>query len=148
MHLTDHFSLAELTQSQTAARCGIDNTPPPEIIKNLTRIAQVLEQIRSLLGARPIVVTSGYRAPALNQAVGGALSSAHVQGLAVDFICPSFGTPLAICKRLAEAGLEFDQLIHEGTWVHIGLAPLSQRPRRQILTAHFGHSPARYSTGL
>ncbi|MGL5182464.1 D-Ala-D-Ala carboxypeptidase family metallohydrolase [Herbaspirillum huttiense] len=146
--LTDHFSLAEMTISETAARKGIDNTPSPAIIKNLTRTAQLLERVRVLLGSKPILVSSGYRSPALNAAVGGSKTSAHMQGLAADFICPGFGTPLAICQRLDSLGVEFDQLIQEGTWVHIGLAAEGIKPRRQVLTARFSSSGTTYGGGL
>lgn len=146
--LTDHFSLEEMTASETAARRGIDNTPSPAIIKNLTRTAQLLERVRVLLGSKPILVSSGYRSPALNAAVGGSKTSAHMQGLAADFICPGFGTPLAICKRLDSLGVEFDQLIQEGTWVHIGLAAEGIKPRRQVLTAKFSSGGTTYGGGL
>lgn len=146
--LTDHFSLAEMTASETAARKGIDNTPSPAIIKNLTRTAQLLERVRVLLGSKPILVSSGYRSPTLNAAVGGSKSSAHIQGLAADFICPGFGTPLEICQRLESLGVEFDQLIQEGTWVHIGLAAEGVKSRRQVLTAKFGEGAATYRSGL
>lgn len=148
MNLTDHFSLAELTASETAARRGIDNTPSAEVIKNLTRTAQLLERVRVLLGSKAILVSSGYRSPALNAAVGGSKTSAHMRGLAADFICPGFGTPQAICHRLADLGVEFDQLIQEGTWVHIGLAAEGEKPRRQVLTAHFGGNDTTYRSGL
>lgn len=146
--LTDHFSLAEMTASETAARKGIDNTPSPAIIKNLTRTAQLLERVRVLLGSKPILVSSGYRSPALNAAVGGSKTSAHMQGLAADFICPGFGTPLAICQRLDSLGMEFDQLIQEGNWVHIGLAAEGIKPRRQVLTARFSSVGTTYGSGL
>jgi zinc D-Ala-D-Ala carboxypeptidase len=146
--LTDHFTLEELTQSETAARRRIDNTPSSTIVENLTRTAQTLEQVRTLLGARPVQVSSGYRSPALNAAVGGAASSAHMTGLAADFICPGFGSPLEICRKIAASNITFDQLIQEGTWVHIGLAPAGQKPRLQILTANFGPSATTYANGL
>lgn len=146
--LTDHFSLAELTASETAARRGIDNTPSPEIVKNLIRTVQLLERVRVLLGSKAILVSSGYRSPALNAAVGGSKTSAHMQGLAADFICPGFGTPLAVCQRLESLGLEFDQLIQEGTWVHIGLAAEGVKPRRQVLTAKFSAGITSYRSGL
>lgn len=146
--LTDHFSLEEMTASETAARRGIDNTPSPAIIKNLTRTAQLLERVRVLLGSKPILVSSGYRSPALNAAVGGSKTSAHMQGLAADFICPGFGTPLEICKLLDSLGVNFDQLIQEGTWVHIGLAADGVKPRRQVLTAKFSHGGTTYGSGL
>jgi uncharacterized protein YcbK (DUF882 family) len=79
--------------SQTAARMGIDNTPTPEILKNLRIMAAKLEEIRSLLGV-PVLVSSGYRCPALNKAVGGSKGSAHLLGLAADITAPSFGTVL------------------------------------------------------
>jgi hypothetical protein len=146
--LTDHFSLAELTQSETAARRQIDNTPSPAVVENLTRTAQTLEQVRTLLGARPILVSSGYRSPAVNTAVGGAANSAHMTGLAADFICLGFGSPLEICRKIAASNIPFDQLIQEGTWVHIGLAPAAQKPRQQVLTANFGPGTTTYVNGL
>jgi zinc D-Ala-D-Ala carboxypeptidase len=135
--LTPHFTLEEFTDSQTAARKGIPNVPPigsPERA-NLMRTAEVMEQVRTILGDKPILISSGYRSPAVNSAVGGSKSSAHMSGLAVDFSCPGFGTPLAICKKLhphmKELGI--DQLIHEyDTWVHLGLS--AGDPRHQALT--------------
>jgi hypothetical protein len=146
--LTDHFTLAEMVASQTAARHGIDNTPPPAIIANLQRTAQMLERVRVVLGSKPILISSGYRSPTLNAAVGGVSTSAHTQGLAADFICPGFGSPIEICRKLMVSGLDFDQLIQEGTWVHIGLAADGKRPRRELLTAHFGPHGATYSGGV
>ncbi|MBU9579619.1 peptidase M15 [Ralstonia mannitolilytica] len=148
MNLTDHFTLDEMIASQTAARRSIDNTPTPEIIDNLTKTAQTLERVRVLLGSRPITVSSGYRSPDLNRAVGGASNSAHLRGLAADFICPAYGNPLAICKAIAASNIDFDQVIQEGTWVHIGLPPPGQKSRRQLLTAQFGADGATYRSGL
>ena len=80
--LTPHFTLDELTFSQTAVRHGIDNTPTPEIVDNLLRLAERLEEVRNLLGV-PILVSSGYRSSELNALIPGAsASSAHVVGLA------------------------------------------------------------------
>jgi zinc D-Ala-D-Ala carboxypeptidase len=124
--LTEHFALSEFTDSQTAARRGIDNVPPlgtPERA-NLQRTAEVMEEVRALLGGHPILISSGYRNAWVNSAVGGSKNSAHLSGLAVDFSCPGFGTPLAICKHLHPhlKKLGIDQLIHEyATWVHLGL---------------------------
>lgn len=148
MSLTLHFTLAEMTQSQTATRRGIDNTATPDIVANLTRTAQTLEQVRVLLGSRAITISSGYRSPDLNRAVGGARNSAHLYGLAADFTCPAYGAPLDICKAIAASNISFDQLIQEGTWVHIGLATDNQKPRRQVLTAKFGPGGATYQEGL
>jgi hypothetical protein len=122
--------------SQTAARMGIDNTPTPEILKNLKIMAAKLEEIRSLLGV-PVLVSSGYRCPALNKAVGGSKGSAHMLGLAADFTAPSFGTVLQTARKIAASGIEYDQLIYEfDSWVHIGLS--GGAPRRENLSIFQG----------
>jgi zinc D-Ala-D-Ala carboxypeptidase len=135
--LTPHFTLEEFTDSQTAARKGIKNIPPEnsQERKNIQRTAEVMEQVRTILGDKPILISSGYRSPQVNAAVGGSKSSAHMSGLAVDFSCPGFGTPKAICHKLhphmKELGI--DQLIHEyDTWVHLGLS--ASAPRHMALT--------------
>lgn len=145
MNLTEHFSLAELTASATAQRLGIDNHPGLEIISHLTQLAVQLERVRHALGDNPLIISSGYRCPELNKAVGGARRSAHMEGWAADFTCPAFGTPLQIVKALAAANLPFDTLIQEGRWVHISFRPGA---RRKVLTAHFtpGGKPT-YSAG-
>jgi zinc D-Ala-D-Ala carboxypeptidase len=135
--LTPNFSLSEFTDSQTAARKGIPNVPPmgsPERA-NLQRTAEVMEKVRTILGHKPVLVSSGYRSPPVNAAVGGSKSSAHMSGLAVDFSCPAFGTPKAICKKLEPHMKELgvDQLIHEyDTWVHLGLS--AGAPRHMAMT--------------
>lgn len=121
--------------SQTAARKNIPNTPSATAHKNIQRTAEAMEKARAILGDKPIHVSSGYRSPKLNAAIGGAANSAHTHGLAVDFSCPDFGTALAVCKALEPhlAELEIDQLIHEfGAWVHLGLS--GGTPRHQTLT--------------
>lgn len=144
MQLSPHFSLAEMTESQTAARLGLDNKPPAAILSNLQGTALAAEPVRALLG-RPMLVSSGFRSPKVNAAVGGAKTSAHLQGYAMDFICPGFGDPLAVCRKIAASGIKFDQLIQEGTWVHISFDP---RMRMQIKTAHFSAGPTQYTGGL
>lgn len=130
MTLTDHFDLAEFTVSETAARQGIANDPPPYAVQNLKRLAIFLEDVRALLGV-PLRITSGYRSPALNVAIGGSPTSAHVHGLAADFIAPPL-TVVAACQRIATSMIDFDQLIFEHTWVHFGLS--ADKARRQVLT--------------
>lgn len=148
MQLTDHFSLAELIASTEARKRGIDNTPSDETVDNLRRLAQTLEQARVLLGGKPMLISSGYRCPALNRAVGGVSDSAHLRGLAADFVCPAFGSPLEVVRKLAASNLAFDQVIHEGgRWVHIGLAADGKKPRRQVLTASFSGEHATYTVG-
>lgn len=144
MQLSTHFRLSEFTSSQTATRRGIDNTPPREVVDALKRTALGLEAVRSLLMA-PIIITSGYRSPALNKAIGGAKNSQHVKGEAVDFICPGFGSPKEVCEAINRSSLQFDQLIYEGTWIHISF---SEKPKREALTAHFNVSGVSYSKGI
>lgn len=145
--ITPSFWLSEFLGSETAQRRGIDNTPPPQELANLrTILAPGMQRIREALGA-PISISSGYRSPALNKAIRGAASSQHTQGLAADFTAPSFGRPLAICRRIVELreAINFDQLIFEGTWVHVSFAP---KPRGQVLTAKFGALGTTYAPGL
>jgi len=130
--LSVHFSLAELTASSTARARGIVNDPPPEIYARLQQTAQAMETVRVLLGDRPIRISSGYRSPQLNRAIGGSATSAHCLGYAVDFTCPEFGSPYDVCQKILGSGVAFDQLIHEyGSWTHISVDP---RGRQQPLT--------------
>lgn len=145
MNLTEHFTLEELVASQVATRRRIDNRPGPVVLKNLYRVAELLEQVRELAG-RPIVVSSGYRSQQLNAAVGGARDSAHLQGLAADITAPGM-SPRQLACVIRDSGLPFDQLICEGgAWVHIGLA--AGAPRRQVLTATFNQGGTVYSQGI
>ena len=143
--LSDHFTLDEFTASETAVRKGIDNTPPPVITERLRMLAAILEQVRSLLGNNSIRISSGYRCIALNRAIGSGDLSAHVLGYAVDFTCPNFGTPKEVANKIAESPIKFDQLIYEGTWVHLSIDP---RNRREVLTAHFGNGKTSYTKGI
>jgi hypothetical protein len=129
VRLSPHFSLEEFVQSQTGDRLEIDNAPSKEIVENLKKTAGRLEIVRSIL-MQPIIVTSGYRCKELNLAIGGSPNSAHTRGLAVDFICPRFGTPRAVAKEII-GKLDYDQLIYEYTWVHIGF---DDSERLQVLT--------------
>lgn len=132
MQLSGHFTLAELTVSANAARLGLSNQPPPEIIDRLRATAAQLERVRSILGGHPLIITSGYRSAEVNRAAKGAKSSAHLSGYAVDFTCPGFGSPLEVARRINVAGVPHDQLIHEfGRWVHLSVDP---RMRGELLT--------------
>lgn len=141
--LSRHFTLAQLTRSDTARRRGIDNTPPEDLLPNLRRLAAGLDEVRDLLG-HPLRITSGYRCPALNEAVGGTARSQHSQGQAADFICPGFGGPLQIAQAIAASSIDFDQCILEfDSWVHLSFSPT---PRRRVLTIY--SSAAGYLDGL
>lgn len=132
-----NFTLAELTVSQHAARAGLSNVPVGTALDNLARLSLFLEQVRALLFNSPILISSAYRSPAVNNLVGGSYRSSHMQGLAADFISPKYGRVKAICEALRDSSLPFDQVIHEGTWVHVGLAAAGAIPRRECLTAVF-----------
>jgi hypothetical protein len=132
--LTTHFTLEEMTYSQTASRYGINNTPPPDIVTELTRTCEMLERVRTTLGGQPIMITSGYRCPELNKACGGSSTSQHMTGQAVDFYVPAFGTPKQVCDAImaADPPIPYDQLIWEyGDWVHMSQAPA---PRMMAMT--------------
>lgn len=133
MRLTPNFSLEQLIYSETAERERIDNTPAPEIVKNLRLLAQGLEQVRTLTGF-PLEISSAYRCPELNRHVGGAKTSQHTQGKAADFTCAEFGPPVDIIKAIRASDIDFDQCILEyARWVHISF---SAAPRGKVLTIY------------
>lgn len=139
MQLSPHFSLEELTASNTAREHNIDNTLPHEFLPRLIMVAELLERIRAKLGSVPLAISSGYRCLALNRAVGSKDTSDHIQARAADFQAPQFGTPHAIATALAPqvSELGIGQLILEGVrgrqWVHVStLTPV--RPIDRILT--------------
>lgn len=147
--LSAHFNLHEFTVSREAAARGIRNEPLGSAVAGLRRVAAVLERVRAALGGVPITIVSGYRCPALNVAVRGAANSAHLRGLAADFIAPRAGSPRNVCQCILDAGIVFDQLIQEGGWVHLGLAEEAAPARQEVLTARFraGQRPI-YIKGL
>jgi zinc D-Ala-D-Ala carboxypeptidase len=146
MKISEHFTLEELSFSEAAARLGLDNTPIPVVITNLGLVAAVMERIRTLLGDRPIIVHSGYRSAEVNHAVGGVVTSAHCHGLACDFVCSAFGTPAEVALAILKSDIEYDQLILECGWVHVGLAREGLLSRKEALTKR---SPeAAYESGI
>lgn len=138
MRLSTHFTLAELTASNTAVRLGLSNQPTPEALQQLQRTAQMLECMREQLGGRPIIVTSGYRNSEVNRAVGGVTSSDHMQGMAADIVCPKYGTPYEVAKALAPhiSVLGIGQIIYESVggsrWVHVSTRIPAQAVNRVI----------------
>lgn len=140
MKLTPHFTLEEFIVTSKP----LDNTPSKEMVEVLRTTAFYMERVRELLGNVAIKVNSAYRSQAVNKAVGGSKASAHTLGYAVDFT--AYGhTPLTIANTLAKSDLKFDQLIYEGTWVHISFDP---KMRREILTARFKDGKATYLKGI
>jgi hypothetical protein len=142
MNLSTHFTLEEMTASQTAARNGIDNTPPADVIENLKRTAAGLEQVRIVLNANAIKISSGYRCPDLNAAVGSKPTSQHITGQAADFTCAAFGRPQAIMRAILASRLDFDQLIHEfDAWVHISFVAPGAGRKQALVIDHLGTRP-------
>lgn len=133
MKLSEHFTLEELTFSQTAVRNGINNNPSQAVRNNLKTLADNLEKIRTFLG-NPLRISSAFRCMELNRKIGGSVNSAHMDGLAADFTCEKFGKPIDVVKALHKSGIKVDQVICEGTWVHVSFDP---KMRQQFLTATF-----------
>lgn len=145
MQLSTHFTLEALCASSTAVRLGIDNTPPPELYPNAVRLAEGLEGVQKVLGYA-IHHDSGYRCQELNAVVHGSPTSQHTKFDAEDFTCPEFGPPLEIVKLISKStGINFDQCIQEGSWVHISF---SENPRCEVLTATFVNGKVTYSQGV
>lgn len=117
--LSDNFSLQELTLSETAVRRGIPNEPSEAVIANLKLLCEhILEPLRLLVG-KPILITSGYRSPMLNQAIGGARNSQHCTGNAVDFHINGY-TVEQLYQFVKKSVLPYSQTIQEfNRWVHV-----------------------------
>ncbi|NVO18964.1 MAG: DUF882 domain-containing protein [Bacteroidetes bacterium] len=136
LSLSLHFSLHEFLQSQTATRKQIleQFDPSEEIVDSLKYLCvNLLEKIRELNNNQPIHISSGYRCPRLNDAVGGAPTSQHVKGEAADIDFGSKDANKAFFDKIRDSGLEFDQLINEyaASWVHVSLKQTGNR--RQVL---------------
>lgn len=144
--LSANFTLAELTVSQSAARAGIKNVPGPAETANLKRLCEtVLQPLRNSLG-KPIVITSGYRGPAVNRLIGGSSTSAHMHGLAADIHVPGMSSD-ALMRHIHKLKLPVDQVIDEfGSWVHVGLTSAGAAPRNQYLIARVRNGQTVYST--
>jgi putative chitinase len=129
--MTPHFSLAELTHTDHRT---LDNTPNDEEKANLQRLADFLEQVKSTLGGKPIMVNSAFRSKAVNDAVGSKDTSQHRIGCAADIRVPAM-TPDAVVRALMAAQLPYDQIIREfDAWTHISVpSAIGLLPRRQAL---------------
>jgi uncharacterized protein YcbK (DUF882 family) len=138
MNLSQHFTLEEMTKSQTGLRKGIDNTPGQKEIDNLKQLCEhVLEYIRIRFG-KPVTINSGYRSTKLNKAIGGAKNSQHMTGQAADI--EIVGIDNKTLFSWIKDNMEFDQLILEyykegvpdSGWVHVSWN--SNGNRKQVLT--------------
>lgn len=147
MNLTKHFTLAEMMKSQTAARRGLRNVPGPDAVAALRLLCEkVLEPIREHF-ARPVIVTSGYRAPAVNKAIGGSASSQHCFGMAADFTVPGVSN-IDLCRWIMR-NMKYDQLIYEfgeSGWVHVSYR--DGNLRHQELTAKRVAGKVKYLPGI
>ena len=129
--LTLHFSLEELT---TTDHRQFDNTPNPDELANLNRLAMFLEQVKTVLGGKPVMVNSAFRCKQVNDAVGSKDTSQHRIGCAADIRVPGM-TPDEVVKAVMAAGLGYDQIIREmDRWTHISIPNNPEdKPRQQAL---------------
>ena len=131
MNLTDHFTLEELTHTDHRQ---FENIPNEAELENLRRLAAFLEEVKTVLGGRPVMVNSGFRSKQVNDAVGSKDSSQHRLGVAVDIRVPGL-KPDEVVKTIIASGLGFDQVIREfDRWTHISIPnEPSRAPRKQAL---------------
>jgi hypothetical protein len=131
MNLSPHFTLDELTHTDHRE---IDNSPTQDEINNLQRLANFLEEVKTALGGKPIMISSGFRCKALNDAVGSKDSSQHRIGCAADFRVPGM-TPDEVVKTIVASSIGYDQVIREfDRWTHISIPnQATGSPRKQAL---------------
>jgi hypothetical protein len=131
MNLTEHFTLEELTHTDHRE---FDNTPNDAELENLKRLAEFLEQVKTLLGNKPIMVNSAFRSKLVNDAVGSKDTSQHRVGCAADIRVPGV-TPDEVVKTIIDSGLPYDQVIREfDRWTHISIPnSIHNAPRKQAL---------------
>jgi len=129
--MTPHFTLAELTAT---SHRQFDNTPNEAETANLQRLAEFLEQVKTVLDGKPIMVNSAFRSKQVNDSVGSKDTSQHRIGCAADIRVPGM-TPDAVVRAVIAAGLPYDQIIREfDAWTHISVTNTPDgAPRRQAL---------------
>ena len=134
MNITPHFTLDELTASESAERNGWDNTPNDAELENLKRLADMLEQVKVVLGGKPIMINSAFRSKKVNDAVGSKDTSQHRIGCAADFKVPGM-TPDEVVRKVIASGIAYDQIIREfDRWTHISVPnSVDTAPRKQAL---------------
>jgi hypothetical protein len=137
MNLTEHFTLEELTHTDHRQ---FDNTPNDAELENLKRLAAFLEEVKTALGGKPVMVNSAFRSKQVNDAVGSKDTSQHRIGCAVDIRVPGL-TPDQVVKTIIASGLPYDQVIREfsdpikgGGWTHVSIPnEVTRAPRKQAL---------------
>jgi len=131
MQLTEHFTLEELTHTDHRE---LNNTPTQDEISNLQRLANFLEEVKKVLGGKPIMVNSAFRSKQVNDAVGSKDTSQHRIGCAADIRVPSM-TPDQVVRAVIASGIGYDQVIREfDRWTHISIPnPENGTPRKQAL---------------
>ena len=131
MQLSEHFTLEELTHTDHRQ---FDNTPNATEMANLVRLAAFLEEVKSVLGNKPVMVNSAFRCKEVNDAVGSKDSSQHRIGCAADIRVPSM-TPDEVVKAVIGSGIGYDQIIREfDRWTHISVPSVAgDNPRKQAL---------------
>jgi zinc D-Ala-D-Ala carboxypeptidase len=131
MKLTEHFTLEELTHTDHRE---FDNTPNEQELANIQRLAEFLEELKTVLGGKPIMVNSAFRSKAVNDAVKSKDSSQHRTGNAADIRVPSM-TPDEVVKAIMASDLPYDQLIREfDRWTHVSIPNTAgAAPRKQVL---------------
>jgi len=131
MNLTDHFTLEELTHTDHRE---YDNTPNDAELENIKRLAEFLEEVKTVLGGKPIMVNSAFRCKQVNDAVGSKDTSQHRIGCAADIRIPSM-TPDEVVRAVIASGIGYDQVIREfDRWTHISIPNQEGgTPRKQAL---------------
>ena len=118
MNLTEHFTLEELT---VTSHREFDNTPNDVEIANLTRLAEFLEQVKTVLGNKPVMINSAFRSKQVNDSVGSKDTSQHRVGCAADIRVPGM-TPNQVIQTIMQSDIQYDQIIREfDSWTHISI---------------------------
>lgn len=134
MNLSPNFTLEELTRSDAAARGGWENKPNENEIENLKRLALLLQDVKTVVGGKPVMINSGFRNKQTNDAAGSKDTSQHRHGCAADLRVPGM-TPREVVQACVDAGIPYDQIILEfDSWTHISVPNIPEAsPRRQAL---------------
>jgi len=128
MNLSPNFTLEELTHTDHR---NLENEPNETELTNLKRLAEFLEEVKALLGGKPIIVNSAFRSKAVNDAVGSSDKSQHRLGCAADIRVPGM-TPNEVVSKIIESDIEYDQVIREfDRWTHVSIPNIEGNPARQ-----------------